>query len=63
MQSALAEKMILPFSSTCTIGGGNPFCLWKTSKNKQVITGSLAVIFQKADRVFHGRRGGRHAFC
>lgn len=63
MQSAFAAKMILPFSSTCTIGGeGNPFYLWKASKIKQVIAGSLVVIFQKTERVLHGQRGGHYAF-
>lgn len=59
----LMHKTILPVSSTCTIGGGAPPYLWKTSKIKQVTNGSLVVISYKTVCVLHGPKGGHYAVC
>lgn len=63
MQSWFARKIALPYSSTCTIGGGVPYYLWKFPKIKQEISRSPITISQNADRVKHGREGGRYAVC
>lgn len=63
MQSWFARKITLPYSSTCTIGGGVPYYLWKFPKIKQEISRSPITISQNADRVKHGREGGRYAVC
>lgn len=57
------HKTILPVSSTCTIGGGTPSYLWKTSKSEQVTNGSLVVISYKTVCVLHGPKGGHYAVC
>lgn len=63
MQSWFARKITLPYSSTCTIGGGVPYHLWKFPKSKQEISRSPITISQNADRVKHGQEGGRYAVC
>lgn len=63
MQSWFARKITLPYSSTCTIGGGVPYYLWKFPKSKQEISRSPIAISQNADRVKHGQEGGRYAVC
>ena len=63
MQSWFARKITLPYSSTCTIGGGVPYYLWKSPKSKQEIIRSPITISQNADRVKHGREGGCYAVC
>ena len=63
MQSWFARKITLPYSSTCTIGGGVPYYLWKLPKSKQEINRSPITISQTVDRVKHGREGGCYAVC
>ena len=64
MQSWFARKITLPYSSTCTIGGGGvPYYLWKFPKSKQEINRSPITISQNVDRVKHDREGGRYAVC
>lgn len=63
MQSWFARKITLPYSPTCTIGGGVPYYLWKFPKSKQEISRSPITISQNADRVKHGQEGGRYAVC
>lgn len=63
MQNSFAEKITLPYSSTCTIGGGVPYYLWNIPKSKQEISRSPITISQNAGRVVHGREGGCYAVC
>lgn len=63
MQSWFARKITLPYSSTCTIGGGVPYYLWKFPKIKQEISRSPITISQNEGRVKHGREGGCYAVC
>ena len=62
MQSWFARKIALPCSSTCTIGGGVPYYLWKFPKSKQEITGSV-VISEKAKSALRSWMGGCYEVC
>lgn len=62
MQKLCKAKTAPPSSSTCTIGGGGvPFYLWNFPKRKQVNTGSLIVISEKAKGALHSWMGGCYA--
>lgn len=62
MQSWFARKITLPYSSTCTIGGGGvALCLCKTPKIKRVKDRSHIAISKNVGCVTHGWDGGCYA--